>query len=348
MHLLERPLDITETDPFGHELVQRQPTLLVQIDQHRKIPLRQTIAVPRRLQRPTPGKEIDQRHLHRHLRRRHPDEDDRPSEIAGIERLLPGFRATDGIDDHIRPEPTRQLLDGLDGIDLRGIDRVGGTQIESPVEFFLVTVDSDDRRRPRQASPGDRSITDTAAPDHGDGIPAGNVPGVHRRTQPGHHPTPEQTHHRRIGLRVDLGALAFVDESLVGERPDPQRRRQFGAVGESHLLRRIVGVEAIPGGALLAGSAFPAHRTPVQHHDITDLDMSDSIADRFDGARGFVAEQERELVVDAALAVMQIGMTHPARGDGDHDIVRAGIGNGDRLDRDGLTLRLGDDGMNGL
>ncbi|KJV01773.1 hypothetical protein VF34_03102 [Rhodococcus sp. PML026] len=76
--------------------------------------------------------------------------------------------------------------------------------------------------------------------------------------------------------------------------------------------------------------------------------MSHGIADGFDGACGFVAEQERELVVDAALAVMQIGMTHPARGDGDHDIVRAGIGNGDRLDRDGLTLRLGDDGMNGL
>ncbi len=72
--------------------------------------------------------------------------------------------------------------------------------------------------------------------------------------------------------------------------------------------------------------------------------MSDRVTDRFDGACGFVAEQERELVVDAALAVMQIGMTHPARGDGDHDIVRAGIGNGDRLDRDGLAFALGDDG----
>ncbi len=219
-----------------------------------------------------------------------------------------------------------------------------GPEIESPVEFFLVTVDGDDRRRPRQAGPGDRSIPDTAAPDHRHRITAGDVPGVHRRTEPGHHPAAEQTDHRRIGVRVDFGALAFVDEGLVGERTDPQRRREFGAVGESHLLRRIVGVEAVPGGAFLAGSAFPAHRPPVQHHEITDLDMSDRVADGFDGACGFVAEQERELVVDAALAVMQIGMTHPARGDGDHDIVRAGIGNGDRLDRDGLAFALGDDG----
>ncbi|KQU53847.1 hypothetical protein ASG84_04805 [Rhodococcus sp. Leaf278] len=53
---------------------------------------------------------------------------------------------------------------------------------------------------------------------------------------------------------------------------------------------------------------------------------------------------ERELVVDAALAVMQVGVAHPARLDLHHDLVRAGIGNGDRLDGDGCALALGDDG----
>ena len=38
-----------------------------------------------------------------------------------------------------------------------------------------------------------------------------------------------------------------------------------------------------------------------------------SVADRLDDARGLVAEQEREVVVDRALAVVQVGVAHAAR-----------------------------------
>ena len=58
MHLVKRVLDSVESDAFGHELLQRQPTLQVEADQGGEVTLGQTIAVPRRLQRAAAGEEV--------------------------------------------------------------------------------------------------------------------------------------------------------------------------------------------------------------------------------------------------------------------------------------------------
>ena len=47
----------------------------------------------------------------------------------------------------------------------------------------------------------------------------------------------------------------------------------------------------------------------------------------FDCARGLVAEEEREAVADATLAVMQIGVAHTAGPDADQNLAGTGIGN---------------------
>ena len=47
------------------------------------------------------------------------------------------------------------------------------------------------------------------------------------------------------------------------------------------------------------------------------------VADRLDDARGLVAEQEREVVVDPTLAVVQVGVAHTARLDLDDGLARA-------------------------
>jgi hypothetical protein len=54
------------------------------------------------------------------------------------------------------------------------------------------------------------------------------------------------------------------------------------------------------GRPALAGPALPAHRPPVQDHEVAGGDVGDPVADGFHGAGGLVAEQERVLVVDAA------------------------------------------------
>ena len=84
-------------------------------------------------------------------------------------------------------------------------------------------------------------------------------------------PQPSRPDHRRVGGRIDLGALSGVYERLLRERSDAQRRREFGAVLEGHLLRRVVGVEAVLRTATLACPALPAHCAPVEDDEVAHL-----------------------------------------------------------------------------
>ncbi len=185
------------------------------------------------------------------------------------------------------------------------------------------------RLAPTSAAPGDRGVTHTAAADHRDGVVASDGPGVDRRAQAGHHAAAQQPGHRGIGRRVDLGALQLVHERLVGERADAKGRGQLGAVGQRHRLTGVERVEAVPRPAPLAGPAFTTHRAPVEDHEIAGFDVCHALADRLDGACRLVPEQERVLVVDAALAIGQVGMADPARDDVDDDLAGPGVGDDD-------------------
>ena len=213
------------------------------------------------------------------------------------------------------------------------VDGVGGAQLAGPLQLAGIAVDRDDRARARQAGTHDGGVADASAADDRDRIPARDVAGVDRRAEAGHHPAAEQTDHRRVGAGIDLGALTRVDEGLLRERADTQRGSQFGAVLQGHLLTRVVGVEAVLRAATLARPALPAHRAPVEDHEVADGDGLDPRADLFDDPCGLMAKQEWELIVDAALAVGEVGVAHPA-GLHPHDhLAGAGI-----WDRDGRNL----------
>jgi hypothetical protein len=122
-------------------------------------------------------------------------------------------------------------------------------------------------------------------------------------------------------------------ERALGEGADAEGGRQFRAVGEGHLLSGVVGGEAVLRSAPAAGSTPPADGPPVEHHEVTRSDVGDAVTHRVDDAGGLVAQQERELVVDATLAVVQVGVAHPARLDVDGDLARSGIRHDDVLDR---------------
>jgi hypothetical protein len=57
-------------------------------------------------------------------------------------------------------------------------------------------------------------------------------------------------------------------------------------------------------------------------------------------------EQEREVVVDATLAVVQIGVAHRTRLDLHHRLARSGVGHHDGLDAHRLALAPGHDPTN--
>ncbi len=78
-------LDVLELDPLGHELFERQPTLLVQVDEHREVALGQAVAVPRRLERAAAREEVDQRHLEGHVRVGTPTRTTVAGQVAGVE-----------------------------------------------------------------------------------------------------------------------------------------------------------------------------------------------------------------------------------------------------------------------
>ena len=145
------------------------------------------------------------------------------------------------------------------------------------------------------------------------------MPGVDGGTA-GHHPAAEQAGHGRRRRRVYLRALPGGHERLVGEGPDAEGRGELGAVGEGHLLRGVVGGEAVLRLALGTGPALAAHGPPVEDDEVAGGHLGDVGPDLVDDPRGLVAQQERELVVDAALAVVQVRVADAACLDVDGDL----------------------------
>ena len=102
------------------------------------------------------------------------------------------------------------------------------------------------------------------------------------------------------------------------------------------------------GFPFVAGPALTADGPPVEDDEVAGSHLADSGADGFDDAGGFVAEQERVVVVDAALAIVQVRMADPTGLDGDDRLAGTGIRDHDVDDLDGLTLGAGDDALDGL
>src|ERR1035438_6101535 len=130
---------------------------------------------------------------------------------------------------------------------------------------------------------------------------------------------------------------------LLDERADAQRGGEGAAVGQSHLLGGVVGVEAVPGPAPLAGPALAADRAPVEDDEVTGPDAGHVAADRLDHPGRLVPEQIGEIVSDATLAIMQIGVAdaaglHPHQG-----LTGSGIGHQHGHYLYWSTLARGDD-----
>ena len=79
--------------------------------------------------------------------------------------------------------------------------------------------------------------------------PGPDLAGVHGGADAGHDAAAEQPDRLGPGGRVDLGALAGGHQRLLGEGADAERGGERRAVGQRHLLRGVVGGEAVPGPA---------------------------------------------------------------------------------------------------
>ena len=204
-----------------------------------------------------------------------------------------------------------------------------GPEALGPLQLLRVAVDRHDGGGTGQRSSGDRSVAHAAATEHGHRVAPADLSGVDAGAEAGHDPATEQACDRRVGGRVHLGALPGRHQGGLGECADAQGRRQWRAIGERHGLNGIMGVEAVLRPALGACPTLAAHRPPIEHHEVAHLDLGDALADRLDDAGGLVAEQKRKLVGNAALAVVKVGVTHPAGLHGHAGLAGAGVGHDD-------------------
>ena len=102
----------SEADLLGHEGVEVEPALLVEVDQHREVAGGQAVAVPARLQRAAATEDVDQRDVgDPHVRGGYADQHHRAGQVAGVERLLPGLGAADGVDHDVGAVAVGERLD---------------------------------------------------------------------------------------------------------------------------------------------------------------------------------------------------------------------------------------------
>ena len=171
VHLGEGILNAVELNLLGDELVERQASLLEEVDKHREVAARQAVAVPGRLNRAAAPEDLDEWGLPFHVRSRDADEHQRAGKVAGVVRLLEDGRVADRIDRDVGAE-LGDLLDGRDWVLLLGVDGVRRAELLGPLQLPVVNVDGDDGLGAGQLGASDGCVSHAAAAEHGNGVAA--------------------------------------------------------------------------------------------------------------------------------------------------------------------------------
>src|SRR5690606_9244122 len=178
-------------------------------------------------------------------------------------------------DHDVGTEAAGQFLDGFNCIDLGGIHGVGGAELLGAFQLVWVYIHRDDGGRPGQLCAGNCCCAYATATDDGDGLAALDLAGVDGGTDAGHDAAAEQAYGCWVGIFVNDGALACVDQGLLGEGSNAQCRGELGAIFQGHLLGGVEGVEAVLRFTLGAGAALAAYCTPVKDDAVAYLDVGD-------------------------------------------------------------------------
>ena len=152
--------------------------------------------------------------------------------------------------------------------------------------------------------------------------------------------TPQPSRPATAGATARSTFVHWPECTSVFSTNAPMPRAGFSGVPSVRVisLRGVERGEAVPRLAAQARSTVPAHRSPVQHHEITRRDVDDVVANRLDDAARLVTEQERKVVADAALAIVQVGVADAAGLHPDECLTRSGSGTITVSVRTGSTL----------
>ena len=285
VHLVEGGLDVADADLLGHERVEVEPALLVEVDEHREVARGQAVAVPGRLQRPAATEDVDERDVgHLHVRRRHADQHDGAGEVAGVERLLPRLRASDRVDHHVgaalvagavrrrrqrrgSPRPRRPPRSSP----------CGWRPSSAPVSSFRSSRSTAMIfEAPARAAPAIAAAPTPPQPMTATVEPRPTLPVLMAAPRPAITPQPSRP---TAAARADGSTFVHwpaATSVFSAKAPMPSAGRQLGAgevaLGERHLLGGVVGGEAVPRLAAVARPAVAAHGAPVEDDEVTRRD----------------------------------------------------------------------------
>ena len=192
---------------------------------------------------------------------------------------------------------------------------------------------------PASRAPGDRGVADAAAADDRDAVAAADVAGVDapRRGRP--------SRRSRAGRRPSAGAAGSTLVHWPAATSVFSAKAPMPSAGDSS----VPSASVIFWVALWVAKQYQGlPRRQARHwpHTARQLRTTKSpgatsvtpVADGLDHAGRLVAEQEREVVVDAALAVVQVGVADAAGLHLHQRLARPRVGDEDRLERDRRAL----------
>ena len=245
-------------------------TLQVQVDQHGgKSRDGQAVAVPDGLERPAPAEELDHGQVEPHLGRRDAHLHHGPRQVTGEEGLLETSGWPTASMHTSAPKPPVTLRTASTGSSSAALTVWVAPKPRAHGQLPVVEVDADDRGGAGQPRPAMAASPTPPQPKTATVSPRPTSPVSMAAPRPAMTPQPSRPATLGPDRGVHRRALPGRHQRLLGEGPDAQRGRELGAVGQRHLLRGVVGGEAVPGAAALAARpALAAHRPPVEDHEV--------------------------------------------------------------------------------
>ena len=218
-----------------------------------------------------------------------------------------------------------------------------GTELLGPGQLGGIGVYGDDRGRAREARALDDVEPDAPTADHSNRFTGLYISTVERSTEAGHHGAAEDAGQLQRDVFVDGCDCAFVEQDLIGQRPDVGHLPDGDPIeGEARLLPLgALGHCGIQAGRRLAGGAAgacAASHDEAGHHVVADADVAHVWTDRLDNASPFVAEDHGSGAMERAIEIVIVAVAQPG-GNGSHQDLAT-----DRI----VMLHVGDDELIGI
>ena len=214
-----------------------------------------------------------------------------------------------------------------------------GAELRGPGELAVVDVDADDRRGARRAArPTIAALPTPPQPMTATLSPRCTLPVFIAAPMPAITPQPS-----RPATAAGASGSTFVHwpaATSVFSTNAPMPSAGDSSVPSSSVIFCVAlcVLKQYQGRPRRQARHCAADRAPVEDHEVAGRHLGDALTDGLDDAGGLVAEQEREVVVDATLAVVQVGVADAAGLDLHDRLTRARVGHQDGLDRDGRAL----------